>query len=313
MDDLLLFFRDCGWKWKEAGLIEVVSTLRGQGVVDSMSLVGLDINDVVGAERWPKKVRDFVAELGTLHGKGLGRHPAVRRPQVLPTAGPVEKSSFAGLARDLFSDVPTRITNFAGVGPRAASQELKRQMPADPVARAAWRKKAKIAAVMGSCPDSHDSFKSGLRHWFNHIEITHGPEVVDEVAYPPQLEDILGWSNAFRRAVAGKFACLCECALPVARCLKTFTNYLGYVRTSCYAVGCDAPPAGHPAICRAMIAIAKRGLSSSRPRHFICRSVVHNMVLGVDKQLEELRFAMLWLIAYLFLLRVPSEVVLSHM
>lgn len=98
------------------------------------------------------------------------------------------------------------------------------------------------------------------------------------------------------------------CALLAVRCVKTFSNYLGYVRSSCHAVGCDAPPSGHPAIYRAMTSIAKRGLSSARPRHFIGRSVVHNMVLGVDKQLEEKRFAMLWLIAYLFLLRLPSEV-----
>jgi hypothetical protein len=162
---------------------------------------------------------------------------------------------------------------------------------------------------MGSCPDSHESFKSGVRHWLKHIEITHGPEAVGEVAYPPQLEDILVWSNSFRFATAVTYGRLSVCALLATRCMKTFGNYLGYVRSSCHAVGCEAPPVGHPAISRAMISIGKRSLSSSRPRHFICRSVVHNMVLGVDKQLEEMRFAMLWLIAYLFLLRVPSEVV----
>ena len=41
---------------------------------------------------------------------------------------------------------------------------------------------------------------------------------------------------------------------------------------------------------------------------FLQRTAVRNMVLATSKCVEELRFAMLWLVAYTFLLRVPSEV-----
>ena len=61
--------------------------------------------------------------------KGPRRTPTIRRPLGLPKVGPVAQPSFAELARDLFTDLPTQITNFAGAGPRAASQELKRQVP----------------------------------------------------------------------------------------------------------------------------------------------------------------------------------------
>ena len=116
---------------------------------------------------------------------------------------------------------------------------------------------------------------------------------------------------------------------PHVRCFGTFANYLGHVRGACHAMGFEAPPVGHAAIRRAMIAIAKRELFRPRPKHFVnrssfslhrfdhrvrpccirCRrSCVTNMVLAVHRNLEELNFAMLWLTAYLFLLRLPSEV-----
>ena len=110
------------------------------------------------------------------------------------------------------------------------------------------------------------------------------------------------------------------------RCPGTFSNYLGYLRAMCLANGFEAPPTHHPAIGRSMVAIAKRGLSTARPKHFIFRTLVrsfvvhislhcfvifrtfvHNMVLAVDRKWEEKKFAMLWVTAYVFLLRLPSE------
>ena len=41
------------------------------------------------------------------------------------------------------------------------------------------------------------------------------------------------------------------------------------------------------------------------------RTYVSNMFLAVQHQLEDKQYAMLWLAAYVFLLRVPSEVCLS--
>ncbi len=111
-----------------------------------------------------------------------------------------------------------------------------------------------------------------------------------------------------------------------ARCVGTFGNYLSYVRAACHANGYEAPPVGHPAIKRAMVAIVKRQLFTQRPKRFIqrravclhivtaraiscpCRPIVMNMVLAVNKQLEQLNFAMLWLVSYTWLLRLPSEV-----
>ena len=40
---------------------------------------------------------------------------------------------------------------------------------------------------------------------------------------------------------------------------------------------------------------------------FIQRSMMRNMVISVERNIETLQFAMLWLVSYTFLLRVPSE------
>ena len=44
-----------------------------------------------------------------------------------------------------------------------------------------------------------------------------------------------------------------------------------------------------------------------RPRMFIQRTTMRNMVISVERELETMEYAMLWLVAYTFLLRVPSE------
>ena len=110
------------------------------------------------------------------------------------------------------------------------------------------------------------------------------------------------------------------------RCLGTFCNYLGYLRGACHAIGVDAPPTGHAALRRAMVAIAKRQMFTTKEKHFIrryrpacrstmwppfillteCRPCVKELVREGLGQ-PSFSFSMLWLLAYTFMLRVPSE------
>ena len=53
------------------------------------------------------------------------------------------------------------------------------------------------------------------------------------------------------------------------RSFGTYANYLGHLRTACYAIMCEAPPTGHPGIRRAMTAIAKREMHVSKEKKFI--------------------------------------------
>ena len=64
--------------------------------------------------------------------------------------------------------------------------------------------------------------------------------------------------------------CIVHC-VRAFRCFGTFANYLGDLRAACHALGHEAPPTGHPAIRRAMVAIAKREFFKPRPKLFIQR------------------------------------------
>ena len=57
-----------------------------------------------------------------------------------------------------------------------------------------------------------------------------------------------------------------------------------------------------------MIAIAKKNFYQKRPKMFIERTFLSNMVRAVNTGHEETKFAMLWVVTYSFLLRMPSEV-----
>jgi len=126
---------------------------------------------------------------------------------------------------------------------------------------------------------------AGVACWIRFAEATLGGRCN---AFPPTLEGVLAWSHTFQ-------------------CVGTFCNYSGHLRSVCLALDVGMPSASDPAIRRAKVAIVKRMLFTPRPRMFLERSTVRNLVLAVDRQLETLPFAMLWLAAYCFLLRVPSE------
>ena len=57
---------------------------------------------------------------------------------------------------------------------------------------------------------------TGLRHWIKYIEITHGVRRADTATFPPDLADVLGWSNTFKSA-----CCECPCTLRHMLCLRT--------------------------------------------------------------------------------------------
>ena len=114
---------------------------------------------------------------------------------------PDAKRSRIGRALEL-EHVPTTLLCIQNARPLVALEMLRECLPGDQAGLADWRRMARVAAVMGSCPRSKSSFKSGLRHWITYIEITHGADMADKVAFPPSLEDVLAWSNTFRQALA---------------------------------------------------------------------------------------------------------------
>ena len=73
-------------------------------------------------------------------------------------------------------------------------------MPADRKGKEAWRQEARVAAILGSCPRTLKSTRSGLNHWIKFIELTYGADKVAGKILPPALGDVLAWSHTLRCA-----------------------------------------------------------------------------------------------------------------
>ena len=201
------------------------------------------------------------------------------------------------------ADAPLLFHDVSGLGPTAAIEKLKESMPSDSAAHARWLSEARVAAILGSCPRSRESFRSGLRNYIRFAKVAFGG---GELGFPPSVDTLLLWSHNFRCVV--RFSLYC-CLAPRSghRWQGTYSNYLGRLRTACLALEVPMPPAEHPAVIRAKTSIVKRMLYSPKPRMFIQRTMVRNMFLSAERGLLTVRMAMLWLVSYLFLLRVPSE------
>lgn len=56
---------------------------------------------------------------------------------------------------------PATVLDVRGARPLEALQRLREAVPTDPMARKEWFAKARVAAIMGSCPKSRESFAAG--------------------------------------------------------------------------------------------------------------------------------------------------------
>ena len=93
---------------------------------------------------------------------------------------------------------PTQVMSTKGAKPMAALERLRVMFESDPQSRQEWRAQAKVAAILGSCPRTLNSFKSGIRNRAEFIAIAHGEEQALVRTFPPQIDDMLAWSNTFR-------------------------------------------------------------------------------------------------------------------
>ncbi len=65
-------------------------------------------------------------------------------------------------------EAPQLMVDVTGRGPNAALQHLRQTLPSDASSRLEWCRRAKIAAIVGSCPKSRDSFRSGPPFCMHH-------------------------------------------------------------------------------------------------------------------------------------------------
>ena len=154
---------------------------------------------------------------------------------VAPEHAPPTASLRANDPEELLALPQSSDLDIAECGPRAAGKMLKRLLEGG-YDRADWVDNARIQAIVGSCPKSHESAKSGMRFWAwfaVHVLGCYGDIL------PPDLDGLLAWSRLFR-------------------CHGTFGNYLSYVKPACEIKGVCVDAFAHPSLKRAKAAIEKR-------------------------------------------------------
>ena len=171
-----------------------------------------------------------------------------------------------------------------GVGPRLAVKRLQNVLENESD-RALWIEEARVAALLGGCRRSLNSFRSGLRCWMEYAGVVlrlRGREL------PPPLNGLLAWSTLFRNH-------------------NTFSNYLGHVRLGCELIGVSTQVFNDRTLGRAKASIRKCGGFVPRPRMFLRRTVLEKILEHCALAGEPRALGMLFLCTYVFLLRLPSE------
>ena len=219
---------------------------------------------------------------------------------------------------DRLADRPRNATSeFAG--PRAALRRLRLE-DLNAQERATWRENARIDAILGSCRLSMPSVRSGIRSWITFIGATplmwavgelHSMFLPDSLHqgrvryFPPACEDILAWSTLFRSS-------------------GTWCNYLNYLRTACMLVKASTEVSkccchvaladilcpqvfAEPAVRRTTVSVQKAGNFVSRERMWIRMKTIEQLMALAEQRAQLASVASLFLITYIFLLRLPSE------
>ena len=214
----------------------------------------------------------------------IGRARSARGAIAAPRIQPYPSKPPEGIVC-MMKVVKEQLAGVGNYGPRhaikLAQEALLDQSPAE------WAEKARITALLGSCPRSHKSFISGYRCWMGfagRVLNLKGSEL------PPTLEGVLAWSVLFRSP-------------------GTFQNYVGYLRLACQLARVSTVALDDRAIARATTAIAKRGHFVQRPKQFVKLCLLQRMLVACGQEDNPWTIAdgMLFLTAYVFLLRVPSE------
>jgi len=173
------------------------------------------------------------------------------------------------------------------LGPRQALKRARLEELSE-VDRGLWLESARVAAILGSIPRSKASFVSGLRSYTTFARMfgcMRGREL------PPTVKVLLAWSELFQSA-------------------GTFGNYIGHVRLGCQLLEVSCEALTDPLVGRAKASIAKRRAFTPRKPLFLGQSRVRDILaLGRLETSSQLLFhaSMLFLTAYVFLLRLPSE------
>jgi hypothetical protein len=142
-----------------------------------------------------------------------------------------------------------------------------------------WR----VETVLQSAPGSLARFASGLRCW---AAFADGVLRARGRHLPPSAQGLVAWSRIFRNP-------------------GTFMNYVGSLRFGCDLANLPWDSDCSRVLKRARAAIANRA-PPPRAKKSICEELVAELVWVANAERDHLA-AMMYIIGYAFLLRIPSE------
>ena len=178
------------------------------------------------------------------------------------------------------------LTEAEGLGPRGALKRVMATVKSEEE-KSAFVQRARLDAILGSCLASMPSVRSGVRCYLAFADALGHKE---GMYMPPHLDMLLTWSTLFRS-------------------VGTFSNYLGHVKTACLLIGVSTGVFEGTAIRRSKEAVRKRCIAGQRPKKWIQLTLLEKVVGWCERQDTNLAktLALLFVIAYVFLLRLPSE------
>ena len=195
-------------------------------------------------------------------------------------------------ASDLLSSIESKLDEFSQckdairtkVGPRTTIAGIAEGFLTEED-RVVWAAKARIHAIVGGCQASLPSVKSGLRCYSAFARrVLHK----SGLGLPPTVDDLLAFSGCFRSA-------------------GTFSNYLSYVKVGCLMIGAETSAFHDTALKRAKRSIEKRFGFKQRPKMFVQQNRIKDIMVLCDVEDVDLSWGMLFLVTYVFLLRLRSE------
>ena len=139
-------------------------------------------------------------------------------------------------------------------------------------------------AVLGAAPRSYTWKSSGMNSWIRFSQKVLGLNRED--CLPPTADGLVAWSLAFKSR-------------------GTYDNYVGAIKSACLMWGLDVTAFNHEILARAKVAIAKR--STKEPGSPGVTFDVLVPLVECTLAEEDTRSACLYVLAYWYLLRVPSE------
>ena len=167
-------------------------------------------------------------------------------------------------------------------GPMTVAKQLGEQTLLN-VSREAWCVKAQQDAICGSRPRSLREATSVLKCW----EVFSSRVLpTSDAGLPPTARGLVTWSRCFRSS-------------------GTFSNYLGFLKLLCDLAGLRVEAFEDSAVKRSLRTLKKLEPRSG-PRRMVKLGCLERIV-DVARSLGNHRMAALYIFAYHFLLRVPSE------